>query len=317
MEYKDYYKTLGVPKTATQDEIKKAFRKLAVKHHPDKNPGDKKAEERFKEANEANEVLSDPEKRKKYDELGANWKAYQQQGGNDSTFDWERYANRQRQGRTRQYTNEEDPYGESHFSDFFESIFGGGFEEMRSGGRSARSRGPTRGQDVEATMEISLEDAYHGSTKQVVVDGQRINMKLQPGIREGQLFRMKGKGGEGHSGGQAGDLIITVHLANHPRYKVKELDIHFEESLDMFTAVLGGKANVSVFEKTVKVDIPAGTDSGKIFRLRGLGMPTFGKPETRGDAYVKMMITVPKNLSASEKAAFSELSKEVGDEKTK
>jgi len=312
MEYKDYYKILGVPKTATQEEIKKAFRKLAVKHHPDKNPGDKKAEERFKEANEANEVLSDPEKRKKYDELGANWKAYQQQGGSNANYDWDRWANQR--ARSGNYRRREESFGEeSSFSDFFESIFGGEFSEMR-GGRQ-RAAGPSRGQDARAEMEITLEEAFHGSTKMVTIDGQHINMKLQPGIRDGQLFRMKGKGNEGRNGGAPGDLIITIHVAEHPRYKLKGNDIYFDESLDLFTAVLGGKSKIHLFDKTMNVDIPAGTDSGKTFRLKGMGLPVFGKTDIRGDAYVKMMINVPKKLTAEEKELFMKLSGELSQPK--
>lgn len=300
MDYKDYYKILGVKKTATQEEIKKAFRKLAVKYHPDKNPGDKTAEEKFKEANEANEVLSDPDKRKKYDKLGANWKAYQQHGGDSGNFDWSRWSNRGQQQRS--YGNEEFFSGGEHFSDFFESIFGNSF-----GGSRRQSSGPMNGQDLRAEMEISLEDAYHGGSRQISLNGQRINLSLKPGIREGQVLRMKGKGSEGFNGGAAGDLLITIHIANHPHYKVEGEDLRFEQPLDLYTAVLGGKLNVTVFDKTVKVNIPAGTDSGKIFRLKGMGMPLFGKNGDRGDAYVKMMITVPKNLSSEEKELFEKL----------
>lgn len=305
MDYKDYYKILGVAKTASQDEIKKAFRKLAVKHHPDKNPGDKKAEEKFKEINEANEVLSDPEKRKKYDQLGENWNKYQQQGGDAGGFDWNQYAQRGgQQGRT--HFSQEDVFGnEGHFSDFFESIFGGGF----GGSQQRRSPQKRRGEDVQAEMEISLEEAFSGATKQVGINGQKINLKLKPGIHEGQVLRMKGKGGEGMNGAENGDLLIVTHIAKHPRYELKGNDLHFDQPVDLYTGVLGGKITVQVFDKTIKMDIPPGTDSGKVFRLKGMGIPDYEKKGISGDAFLKVMIHVPKNLSKEEKELFLELSK--------
>jgi len=313
MEYKDYYKILGVEKSATQDAIKKAFRKLAVKYHPDKNPGDKKAEDKFKEINEANEVLSDVEKRRKYDELGANWNAYQQQG-REGNFEWEKWANRGRQRET--HFRPGGQFGrEEHFSDFFESIFGGGFEEM-GGGRQRTTR-QRRGGDLQAEMEITLEDAFHGATRQISIDGQKINMKLQPGLTERQTLRMKGKGSAGMGGSESGDLLITVHIPRHPRYEVKGNDLYFENDLSLYAAVLGGMMEVEVFDKTVRVPIPAGTDSGKVFRLKGMGMPVYGKPDVRGDAYVKTKVLVPKNLTAEEKELFVRLANKKSNSKQK
>ncbi|CAN5412146.1 J domain-containing protein [soil metagenome] len=300
MDYKDYYKVLGVPKSASQDEIKKAFRKLAVKYHPDKNAGDKKSEEKFKEINEANEVLGNPEKRKKYDELGENWEQYQQRGGGGGGFD---HSRRQGGGRQQSPFSGEDFFGsEGNFSDFFESFFGNA-----SGGTRQRGARQMHGQDAQAEMEITLEDAFHGASKQIVLNGQRINLSLKPGIYEGQVLRMKGKGLEGMNGGAAGDLLITIHIAKQTRYEVTGNDLRFEQSLDVYTAVLGGKLNVNVFDKKIKVDIPPGTDSGKVFRLKGMGMPIFAKTGVRGDAYVKMMITVPKNLTAEDRLQFAQL----------
>lgn len=304
MDYKDYYKVLGVQKSATQEEIKKAFRKLAVKYHPDKNPGDKKAEEKFKEVNEANEVLSDPDKRKKYDDLGENWKSYQQHGGQGG-FDWGKWSAQGQQGRGRNQA--EDFFGSGgDFSDFFESIFGG----RSSGGfqSGSRSTGPAKGQDLQAEMEITLEDSYNGGTKQIVLNGQKINMNLKPGIYDGMVLRMKGKGSPGRNGGEPGDLHITYKIAKHSHYEVKGNDLYVEEPLDLYTAVLGGKLELKLFDKTLKINIPAGTDSGKIFRLNGLGMPFYGKNDVRGDAYVKMKVVVPKNLTNEEKELFTKLS---------
>ncbi|MBX2904387.1 MAG: J domain-containing protein [Taibaiella sp.] len=286
MEYKDYYKILGVEKGANAEEIKKAFRKLAVKYHPDKNPGDKKAEEKFKEANEAYDVLSDPEKKKKYDELGSNW---------------QQYANYNAQGPSQgQYrTRRTRPQDEGMFSDFFESIFGFG--------DSRRSNVRMKGEDMQAETTLTLEEAYHGTSRQVTLGNQKLNLKLKPGIADGQVLKMKEKGGPGINGGPAGDLYITIRIAPHPKYERKGDDLYAEEPMDMFTAVLGGKAPVTAFGRTVNVSIPAGTDSNKVFRLKGLGMPTYKDPSKNGDYYAKMVIHVPTNLTEKEIAALRQI----------
>jgi len=306
MEYKDYYKVMGVSKSATTDEIKKAFRKLAVKYHPDKNPGDKKAEEKFKEIAEANEVLSDPEKRKKYDELGANWKEYEQQQQAGGNF----YGGRSSRGRAGGGFNPEDfGGGEGGFSDFFESIFGGGGGFSGFGGSGRKSNRPSRGHDLQTEMDITLEEAFHGGPKQISLNGQLLKLSLQPGIREGQVIRLKGKGAEGAGGGTNGDLLIAIHIAKHPRYEVKGNDIYFDIPVDLYKAVLGGKIPVQLIDKQIMMDIPAGTDSDKKFRLKGMGMRLFEKPDTRGDAYARIQIKVPKTLTAREKELFEELAK--------
>ena len=282
MDYKDYYKILGVSKTATQDEIKKSFRKLAVKYHPDKNQGDKKAEEKFKEANEANEVLGDADKRKKYDELGTNWKQYQQQGTRGG-----------QQSSNRTYRDFGEGSG-GEFSDFFESFFGG-FGQQQHGTRSRN------GQDLNAEMEITLQEVFHGGTKMVLIDGERVNLKLKPGTRDGQILRMKGKGGKGTGGASNGDLLITVKVATDTKFERRGNDLFFDQHLDAITASLGGKISIQGFDKTVAMNIPSGTDSDKVFRLKGMGVPSFEDPSVRGDAYVKMKIIVPKNLTEDEK----------------
>jgi curved DNA-binding protein len=300
MEYKDYYKTLGVDKKASQDDIKKAFRKLAVKYHPDKNPGDKKAEEKFKEVNEANDVLSDPEKRKKYDELGENWQQYQQY----------QQAGGAGQGRGRQYTYSSSSGDTGQFSDFFESIFGSGsqgFGGFSGGGR--RSNMQMRGEDHEAETTISLDEAFHGATRQVNLQHQKLNLKIKPGIADGQVLRMKGKGGEGYNGGQAGDLFITIHVSADGRFDRKGDDLYFDQPLDVFTAVLGGKLNVQGLDKTVSVNIPPGTDSDKVLRLKGMGMPRYDTEGERGDAFVRVNITVPRNLTTEERDLWNKLAR--------
>ncbi len=296
MDYKDYYKILGLEKTASSADIKKAFRKLAVKYHPDKNPGDKKAEEKFKEINEANEVLSDPEKKKKYDELGEDWKHYQQHGGNPGTTG-------QRYSRSFNQSDFEDDGGV--FSDFFESIFG----ERRTAGAGSRTRQPHiyNGEDLRAEMAISLEDAYHGASKQITLNGQKINLKLKPGLKNEQVLRMKGKGAEGMNGGENGDLLISILINEHPRFKRKENDLYFDNDLDLYAAVLGGKVPVQTMDRIIQMSVPAGTDSDKTFRLKGMGMPLYKNPEMHGDAFVRLVIKTPKHLSAQEKELFTQL----------
>jgi len=298
MEYKDYYKILGVEKKASQDDIKKAYRKLAVKYHPDKNPGDKKAEDKFKDINEANDVLGDPEKRKKYDELGENWQQYQRQGGNPNDFDFSQWAN-QGGGQSHSYGF---GGGGENFSDFFETLFGGGFGGTRQ--RNYRARG----EDLQAETELTLEEAFNGTTRQVNLNGQKLNLKLKPGIREGQVLRMKGKGRAGINGGEYGDLYITVHIKKHHKYEVEEDNLYVDEPLDAFIAMLGGKLTVQTIDgKKLNINIPAGTDSEKTFRLRGMGMPKHENAKERGDAYVRVMITVPKDLTDKEKEALQQI----------
>jgi curved DNA-binding protein len=303
MDYKDYYKILGLEKGASAEDIKKAFLKLAVKYHPDKNQGDKKAEEKFKEVNEANEILGDPEKRKKYDELGENWKYYQQSGADAGGFDRSQWG-----GGGQQFHGSFRPedFGSSeNFYDFFESFFGqkpggGGFRDPR------RSR-TSRGEDLQAEMEISLEDAFHGGTRQISLDGNKINLKLKPGIRDGQVLRMRGKGAPGIGGGENGDLLITFRIIPHHRFELKGNDLYFDHDLDIYTAALGGKVSVQTMDKVIQMNVPAGTDSNKTFRLKGMGMPEYDHDKTRGDAFVRMVIKTPKHLSQKEKELFTEL----------
>ncbi len=306
MEYKDYYKILGVDKKASQDEIKKAFRKLAVKYHPDKNPGDKAAEEKFKEINEAYEVLKDPEKRKKYDELGENWRNFQQAGGG-SNFDWSRWQ--QGGGGSRQYYTGDasDIFGEGGFSDFFSTIFGGG---AGFGGRTqGRRTRAMKGQDYEAEIDVTLEEAYHGTSRILNVNGQKIRVKLKPGIRDGQVLRIKGKGAPGANGGPAGDLYLKVHVLPHHLYQRVGDNLMQTVKVDLFTAVLGGKVTVNTFSGPVKITIPAGTQNGKVLRLKGKGMPVYGKKDQFGDMLVKIEVAIPEKLNEKQKKLFEELKK--------
>ncbi len=301
MDYKDYYKILGVSKNATQDEIKKAYRKLAKEYHPDKNQGNKAAEERFKEISEAYEVLGNEENRKKYDELGANWKNFEQAAGSQAGgFDWSQFY--QGGGGGTHYTFEGDPEA---FSDFFNSFFGGGF----GGGRrtsSRRSRQAFKGQDYEAEMEINLEEAYHGTTRILNVNGKKLRIKLKPGMYEGQKIKLKGKGAPGINGGENGDLYITIHIQKHPVFERKGDDLYTDLPIDLYTAVLGGKTTVHTLGGDVNLTIPKGTSGGKTLRLKGKGMPRYNQPGY-GDLYVKTKIIVPKDLSPEEEELFKKL----------
>lgn len=295
MDYKDYYKVLGVPKTATAAEIKKAYRKLAVKYHPDKNKDDKQAEEKFKELSEANEVLGDAEKRQKYDALGENWQNAQHTGP--------RSYNGQPGGG---FGNTQDfggfGGGESTFSDFFETLFGRRPNEPASGGRTQR-----KGQDYRADTTISLQEAYEGTSRMVEVNGQKLRIKLKPGIGHEQAIRLKDKGAPGMNGGANGDLYITIHIAGDDYFDRQNDDLHTDVAIDLYTAMLGGKATVKTLKGDIKVDIPEGTDSGKVLRLKGLGMPVYGQPEQFGNLYVAIQVRLPKNLTEAQKVLFRQL----------
>jgi curved DNA-binding protein len=306
MEYKDYYKILGVDKSATQDEIKKAYRKLAMKHHPDRNAGNKSSEEKFKEITEANEVLSDPEKRKKYDTLGANWNQYQHTGGQgfDDFFTNFGGGRRQSSGSTYEFSgNINDIFGDTGgggFSDFFESFFGGGGR-----GFGGRNQAQKTAIDVEANLNITLEDAFNGSEKQISVDGKKIKININPGTKDGQKLRLKGMGRSKTANGEKGDLFLNIHILRHPFYEIKEENLYYNLDIDLFTAVLGGKENIKTLDgKTISINIPEGTESEKILRLKGLGLKN---ESTRADLFVNIHVTVPKDLSKEEKELFKKL----------
>ncbi|MCS6967083.1 MAG: J domain-containing protein [Cytophagales bacterium] len=307
MEYKDYYKILGVNKNATADEIKKAYRNLAKQYHPDKNPGNKAAEAKFKEISEAYEVLSDPEKRKYYDQLGADWAKYAQYGGNPEEFMRQQgYGNG---SRTWTYTtfgdkgkfSFEDIFGEGGFSDFFKFFFGGGE-------RASQRTSHARGQDYETEMEISLEEAANGATKILAVGGKKFRLKIKPGIADGQVLKLSGQGGESSvPGGQKGDLFVKVKIKPHRLFERKGNDLYYKLPINSFTAIAGGKVTINVLGSEITFPIPKHSDSGKIFRLKGKGMPVYDNPSQRGDLYVTLQIYSPKNLSEEDMATVSRL----------
>jgi curved DNA-binding protein len=294
MDYKDYYKILGVDKKASQEEIKKAFRKLAVKYHPDKNPGDKKAEEKFKQANEANEVLGDPVKRKKYDELGENWRQYENAGS----------ASGGAQRRTYTYDNDGGDFfggggGQgSDFSDFFEQFFGRG----SSGGTRGRS---SKGRDIQADMEITLEEAFRGATRIIELENEKLRITTKPGAYDGQLLRIKGKGGAGQA--NRGDLFVRIHVKPHPKFVQHGDDLATGHNIDLYTALLGGETIINTLTGQVKVKIAAGTQPGKSIRLKGKGMPVHDQPGVAGDLIIQLNVLLPEKLSQKERELFEQL----------
>jgi curved DNA-binding protein len=312
MDVKDYYKTLGVSKSASQEDIKKAYRKLARKHHPDVNPGDQAAEDRFKDINEAYEVLSDPEKRKKYDQFGSQWQQYERAGGRPEDFNWGQW--RAQPGasgpgyRTVSPEEFEEIFGGAgggDFSDFFETLFGraaGGRRPSGSGEREYYQPRPRPGRDTEHTLQITLEEAFNGATRTLEwEDGRRIEAKIPRGVDTGSRVRLRGQGEPGMAGGGAGDLYLRIEVLPHDRFIREGDNLRVTVPVDLFTALLGGKTPVSTLDQTVNLDIPPETANGKVFRLRGLGMPKLKNPNERGDLYATTEVALPRRLSQQEK----------------
>lgn len=302
MNFKDYYKSLEVSKNATADEIKKSYRKLARKYHPDVNPGNKAAEEKFKEISEAYEVLSNAENRKKYDELGVDFKKYEQAGHTGGGgFDWGKYA-QQRGGNQRQYQNasDEEMFGGGGFSDFFENIFGSSFGGRGRTGTRQQTRA-NKGQDYSTEMEISLPEAYEGSTRILNVNNQQLRVKLKSGVADGQVIKLPGKGAPGANGGPSGDLYITLKIAKDPVYKRKGNDLYKDLNIDLFMALLGGELQVHTLDGDIKMKIPAGIQNGASLRIKNKGFPIYGQLDAYGDMYLKIQVDVPKTLTEEEK----------------
>ncbi len=305
MEFKDYYKVLGVEKSATADDIKSAYRKLARKYHPDVNPNDKEAEAKFKDVSEAYDVLGNPEKRKKYDTLGSNWRQHQQRGGGAEDYNWQQWYGAQggaQGGQGQQYQGDINDFFQGGggngggFSDFFSSIFGS----------NRRSAQPSKGQDYEATAELSLEEAFNGTERVLTVNDKTIRISIKPGIADGQKLKLSGKGGTGRSGAANGDLYITVHIVPHSRYERRGDDLYVTVPVNLYEALLGGETEVQTLGGTVKLKIPAEAQNGAVLRLKGLGMPKYGTKE-RGDLYAKLEVQLPKKLSEKEKSLIREL----------
>ena len=316
VEFRDYYETLGVAKTASEDEIRTAFRKLARKYHPDVAKDKKAAEEKFKQINEAYEVLSDPEKRRKYDQLGANWN---QPGGFQPPPGWGG-GQQPGGGFYRQGTGDggvEFEFGGTGFSDFFEAFFGGGRGRSAFGGFGTGQPEAERGLDVEADIMVPLEEAVKGAIRTVSLrrggsnKTETYQVKIPRGVREGQRIRLAGQGEAGERGGKSGDLFLRVRLARHPDFRVEGSDLIHEEKINPWQAVLGTELTVPTLENDVRLKVPPGTRSGQRFRLRGQGLP--GSSGTRGDLYVEVQIQVPKKISERERELWTELARLHGD----
>jgi curved DNA-binding protein len=321
MDFKDYYATLGVAKTATDKELKQAYRKLARKHHPDVNPGDKAAEAKFKEINEAYEVLGDPDKRRKYDELGANWRAYEQaqRAGTADPFQQGGWTVNMGggSGGFRTMTEEEmqEMFGtDNPFSDFFNTFFGGGGagpEGRRA--RTTRSRA-RKGRDLEHELPLTLEEADQGVTRRFSIkhDGhaRTVDVRVPAGVGDGSRVRVGGEGEPGSGGAAAGDLYLRVRLEPHPQFERKGRDLYTRIAVPLTTAVLGGEVNVPALGgRTLRLKVPPTTQNGQVFRLRGQGMSLSGKPGERSDLYATVDVELPRQITPEERTHFEELAK--------
>ncbi len=293
MDYKDYYKVLGVDKKATSEEIKKKYRELANKYHPDKNPGNKDAEAKFKEISEAYEVLKDAERRRKYDNMGNSWERYRQTGGNPGGFNWTEWSGQR----------DSDDFGGGKMSDFFEKFFGGGGFGQKKG----YQKSPKRGDDYKLSVELSLEEAWKGASRILSVNSERMEIKFKPGIADAQVLKISGKGLAGKFGGPNGDLLINVTITPNKVFTRNGDDLNTEINIDIYKAILGGSVSLNTFGGTVKIKIPPETQQGKVLKLKGLGMPKYGTAEEKGSLYVKIIVNIPANLSNEEKELFRQL----------
>jgi curved DNA-binding protein len=300
MAFIDYYKILEVDKSASEADIKKAYRKLARKYHPDLNPNDKEAEKKFKELNEANEVLSNPENRKKYDQYGENWEH------------GEEYEKARQQQQQYQRGGQQDGFGGfggggfsggGDYSDFFESMFGGGAQRGR--GRSTAFKG----QDLNAELHLDLKDVYTTHKRTLTINGKNIRLTIPAGVENGQIIKISGQGGEGANGGPKGDLYLTFSIANHTNFKLDKHNLYSTVDIDLYTAILGGEITANTFDGKVKLTVKPGTQNGTKVKLKGKGFPVYKKEGEFGDLYISYQVMIPTNLTEKEKELFAELSK--------
>jgi curved DNA-binding protein len=294
MEFIDYYKILGLSKNASESDIKKAYRKLARKYHPDINPNDKESEKKFKEINEANQVLSDPENRKKYDKYGKDW---------FHADEFEKAGQQRQYRRSSQQAPSGEGFGGGDFSDFFESMFGGGF----SGGGSSNVR--FKGQDFTAELRLDLRDVFATHKRTLTVNGKNIRLTIPAGVQDGQVIKIKGYGGEGANGGPSGDLLINFSIINTTPFKLDQNNLYKTKEIDLYTALLGGDITVETFDGKVKINVKPETQNGTKVKLKGKGFPVYKKEDQFGDLYITFQIELPKKLTEQEKELISELAK--------
>ena len=292
MEYKDYYKALGVERKASADDIRKAYRKLAMQYHPDKNPGDKKAEDKFKEINEAYQVLSDEQKRARYDQLGSAYSNFRTGGGRPGDFQWDDWFQQQQGTQQRGYGNTEDPFAGGGFSDFFRTIFG---EAVRS---SARNQAAEQGYQQE--VEITFQEAYSGTMRQLQTNGRKLQVRIPAGVKTGSKVRVAGAGPDGL------DLYLLVNITDEGQFERDGQDLYTTSPVNVLTLIIGGEAEVETPTGKVTLTIPAGTQTDQVFRLAGRGMPHIKNPATKGDLFVRLKPQVPKYLSPKQRELLEE-----------
>jgi curved DNA-binding protein len=299
MDFKDYYEILGVTVTADREAIQQAYRRLARKHHPDVNPGNKDAEEKFKTINEAYQVLSDAIKRKKYDELQAQYLQWQQTGGQKQDFDFQNWSTQSGQRARTQYANAEDLedlFGsESPYSDFFSNIFGG-----KAGSDRGATPSPRRGRDIQYEVDLTLEEAFRGTERALEIDGHRVQASIPLGVRTGTRVRLAGRGEAGRNGGTAGDLYLIINVLPNAIFERDGDDLHFDAPIDIFTAIAGGEIRIPALEHLLTLTIPPRTNANRTFRLRGKGMPYLREPDKRGDMFARVKLVLPDALTEKE-----------------
>ncbi|TNE68595.1 J domain-containing protein [bacterium] len=301
MNYKDYYSIIGVAKSATQDEIKRAYRKQAAKLHPDKNPGDKKAEQGFKDLQEAYEVLKDPEKRKLYDKVGSNWKQYQQTGGDPNAYNWQQWGGQNPFGGSQ-------GFGGGQFSDFFETIFGGmggrgfgGAQGFGNGFQQAQQQRQPEPQVIESVLEVSLDDLYHGAEKNVVLQGQQVKVKIPKGIEDGKKLKLKGRGPNG------ADVLLVIKTQLRSNQERNGADVTHIATVPIWDAILGTQISIKTFKGEVNLKIPELSKPESSLRLKGFGLPKYHHSAEHGDLFVKIRYALPDSLSDKERMLLKEL----------
>lgn len=299
MDYKDYYKLLGVDRNASESDIKRAYRKLALQFHPDKNPGDSRAEEHFKEINEAYEVLGDPTKRARYDQLGASYRAWERVGGAPGGFDWSQWTAGRPGGVRVEMGDLGDLFGSAGgFSDFFNAIFGGVMAQ------AGPARAAAKGRDLEQTVRLTVAEAFKGTTRSLTRNDKRLEVKIPPGSATGTRIRVAGQGER--SGGAAGDLYLVVEVDPAP-FERKDDDLYIDVSTDLYSAVLGGQVEVPTPAGPVLLTLPAGSQPGQTFRLKGRGMPNLRNPSRHGDLFARLKVILPTQLSQEDRELFEKL----------